>query len=331
MDEFELIRRCFAPLASSPGADGLRDDVAEIETTGRVIVTADTLVEGVHFLKADPIASLAAKLVRVNVSDIIAKGAAPAGALLMLTWPKDRPLAAAESFARRLGEELDLWGAHLLGGDTTSTAGPLTLSMTLLGECSSRGPVRRSGANPGEDLWVTGVIGDGWLGLKAALGELSVSDARDIAALIDAYRIPQPPPLKFAALIAAHASAAIDVSDGLVADAGHLAAASKAELIIDWMDVPLGEAARRWLKSSAPDAEIGALLTGGDDYQTLFTAPPAARAAIREESAAIGVRMTRIGRVEAGEGVSLIDASGSVLILKETGWRHFREPPPQSA
>ena len=330
MDEFELIRRCFAPLASSPGADGLRDDVAEIETTGRVIVTADTLVEGVHFLKADPIASLAAKLVRVNVSDIIAKGAAPAGALLMLTWPQDRPLAAAESFARRLGEELDLWGAHLLGGDTTSTAGPLTLSMTLLGECSSRGPVRRSGANPGEDLWVTGVIGDGWLGLKAASGELALGDARDLAALIDAYRIPQPPPLKFAGLIAAHASAAIDISDGLVADAGHLASASKVELIIDWMDVPLGEAARRWL-SSAPNADIGALLTGGDDYQTLFTAPPTARAAIRDESSAIGVRMTRIGRVEDGKGVSLIDASGSVLAIAETGWRHFREPPPQSA
>jgi thiamine-monophosphate kinase len=324
MDEFDLIRRCFAPLATAPGADGLRDDVAEIAHDGgdRLIVTADTIVECIHFLPDDPIETVAAKLVRVNVSDIIAKGGRPDGALLMLTWPKKRRLADAEAFAARLGSELEHWGAHLLGGDTTSTEGPLTLSLTLLGRCGWRGPVRRSGATIGDDLWVTGTIGDGWLGLQAAQGKLKKLDAADRASLIDTYRIPQPPPLTFAQIIGDHANASIDVSDGLVADAAHVAEASGVELIIDWMDAPLSDAARRWL-ADTPQADVRTLLAGGDDYQTLFTAAPEARSAIRDGCAAIGVRMTRIGRVEEGEGVSLIDASGAVLEVEQAGWRHF--------
>ncbi|MEP7211356.1 MAG: thiamine-phosphate kinase, partial [Alphaproteobacteria bacterium] len=268
MDEFDLIRRCFSPLATTPGADGLRDDVAEIAHDGgdRLIVTADTIVEGVHFLPDDPIETVAAKLVRVNVSDIIAKGGKPDGALLMLTWPARLRLAEAEAFAVRLGLELAHWGAHLLGGDTTSTEGPLTLSLTLLGRCGWRGPVRRSGATIGDDLWVTGTIGDGWLGLQATQGKLAKLDAADRASLIDAYRVPRPPPLAFARIIADHANASIDVSDGLVADAAHVAEASGVAIIIDWMDAPLSDAARRWL-ADTPGAVIGGLLAGGDDYQ----------------------------------------------------------------
>jgi thiamine-monophosphate kinase len=182
--------------------------------------------------------------------------------------------------------------------------------------------VRRSGATVGDDLWVTGAIGDGWLGLQAAQGKLKNLDAADRATLTDAYRIPQPPPLAFAQIIADHANASIDVSDGLVADAAHIAEASGVEIIIDWMDMPLSETARRWLADTT-GADMRALLAGGDDYQTLFAAAPDARSAIRDGCAAIGVRMTRIGRVEEGEGVSLIDASGAVLGIEQTGWRHF--------
>src|SRR5262245_54079007 len=158
MDEFDLIRTYFAPLAASPGADGLRDDVAEVAPG--LIATKDAIVEGIHFLPDDPIGTVAQKLVRVNVSDIIAKGGKPDAALLALVWPTSRPVAEISDFARALGADLARWGAHLVGGDTTSTDGPLTLTLTLLGKVGGSGPVRRSGARAGDDIWVTGVIGD---------------------------------------------------------------------------------------------------------------------------------------------------------------------------
>jgi len=320
MDEFDLIRKFFAPLATSPGADGLRDDVAEVGTLGggtRLIATTDAIVEGVHFLSSDPIDTVARKLVRVNVSDIIAKGAKPDGCLLALVWPKGRPLAQIGKFAEALGADLKHWGAHLLGGDTTSTDGPLTLSLTMLGKCGPRGPVRRAGAAPGDDVWVTGAIGDGWLGLQAARGAFKRLAAADRTFLVAKYRVPEPPPVTLAELVAQCASASIDVSDGLVADAGHIAEASGVEIAIDWMDVPLSEAGRGYLTN--PKADLAALLTGGDDYQTLFTAQPGQRDAIR----ASGHAITRIGRVEEGQGVRLIDASGAVLPIAKAGWKHM--------
>jgi thiamine-monophosphate kinase len=322
MNEFDIIRRLFAPLARSEAADGLRDDVAEIVPgAGRLIATADAIVEGVHFLPSDPIDTVAAKLLRVNVSDIIAKGGKPDGALLTLVWPQGRGEGELEAFATSLGRELAHWGAHLLGGDTTSTPGPLTLSLTLLGRCGVRGPVRRSGAKAGEDVWVTGVIGDGWLGLQAAQGALSAAP-QDSDHLLARYRVPEPPPVAFAAIIDEFAGASIDVSDGLAADAGHIASASGVELVIDWMNVPLSDAARRWLGSN-PDG-IGSLLTGGDDYQTLFTAPRAARHEIAAACASTGVQAACIGRVEPGAGVRFMDGSGAVLALPRGGWAHFQ-------
>lgn len=326
MDEFDLIRRCFAPLATSPGADGLRDDVAVIlhDVDDRLIATADTIVEGIHFLPDDPIDTVAAKLVRVNASDIVAKGGRPDGALLMLTWPRGRRADGIDLFAARLGKELARWGGHLIGGDTSATDGPLVLSLTLLGRCGRRGPVRRMGAGAGDDVWVTGAIGDGWLGLRAARGMLDGSglSEADRARLAGAYRAPEPPPLAFAGIVAQHASASIDVSDGLVADAGHLAAASGVALVVAAADTPLSDVAMRWL-ATAPEADIRALLTGGDDYQTLFTARPTAAQAIRDACAAADIRVTRIGRVERGEGVSVIDGSGRALEFDHAGWRHF--------
>jgi thiamine-monophosphate kinase len=320
MDEFDIIRKYFVPLATSPGADGLRDDVAEIGTLGggvRLIATKDAITEGVHFLPSDPVDTVARKLVRVNVSDIIAKGARPDGALLALLWPGARPGDEIGAFAQALGEDLAQWGAHLLGGDTTSTEGPLTLSLTMLGRCGPRGPVRRSGAQAGNDLWVTGVIGDGWLGLQAAKGALAELSDTDRAFLVSRYRVPGPPPLAVADLVAGFATSSIDVSDGLVADAAHLADASRVSIVIHAGDVPLGAAARGFLASSAGD--LRALLTGGDDYQTLFTAPSERRGEIQKS----GLTLTRIGQVEAGAGVRVLGASGEPMALEKTGWAHF--------
>jgi thiamine-monophosphate kinase len=320
MEEFDLIRRYFAPLASSPGADGLRDDVAEIAPG--LIVTKDAIVEGIHFLPDDPIMTVAQKLVRVNVSDIIAKGGKPDAALLALVWPKERDAAQLGDFARGLGKDLERWGAHLVGGDTTSTDGPLTLTLTLLGRVGARGPVRRSGAKAGDDVWVTGTIGDGWLGLKAAQGAFGAMTAEARNLLVSRYRVPEPPRLAFADLVAAHANGSIDVSDGLVADAGHVADASDVAIVIEAAKVPLSAVGQGYLTNGK--ADLRALLTGGDDYQTLFTAP----AAVRAEIGRSGHGVTLIGRVERGKGVTVVDASGVPLVFEGFGgWRHFGAAP----
>jgi thiamine-monophosphate kinase len=318
MDEFDLIRSYFAPLAVAPGAAGLRDDVAEIAPG--LIATKDAIVEGVHFLADDPISTLAQKLVRVNVSDIIAKGGKPDAALLALIWPRARPTREIKDFARALGSDLARWGAHLVGGDTTSTGGPLTLVLTLMGRVGPRGPVRRSGARAGDDLWVTGVIGDGRLGLMAATGAFGTLTAEARNLLVSKYRVPEPPRLAFADLVADYATGAIDVSDGLVADAGHLATASGVELVILADDVPLSAAGASCLANAKVD--IKALLTGGDDYQTLFSAPPTARAQIAASREAV----TRIGHVVSGAGVKVFDASGAKMVFEQSGWRHFSGP-----
>jgi len=311
MNEFDLIRRYFAPLATSPGADQLRDDVAEIAPG--IIATKDAIVEGIHFLPGDPLETVAQKLVRVNVSDIIAKGGKPDAALLALVWPKGRPHEQLEGFARGLRKDFARWGAHLAGGDTTATDGPLTVTLTLTGKVGARGPVRRSGAQVGDDVWVTGTIGDGWLGLQAATGALGDLSAEAHNLLVSRYRVPEPPRLPFADIIATHAHASIDVSDGLAADAGHIAAASGAGMVIRAADVPLSPVAHAYVANNR--VILADLLTGGDDYQTLFTAPQSARGAI--------TAATRIGEVVAGQGVVVLDAAGAPMALDRTGFRHF--------
>jgi len=316
MNEFDLIRRYFAPLATSPGADQLRDDVAEIAPG--LIATKDAIVEGIHFLPDDPLDTVAQKLVRVNVSDIIAKGGRPDAALLALIWPRSRPHDQLEAFARGLGKDLQRWGAYLAGGDTTSTDGPLTLTLTLTGKVGERGPVRRSGAQPGDDIWVTGTIGDSWLGLQAATGALGPLTAEARNLLVSKYRVPEPPRLSFADVASAFATSSIDVSDGLIADAGHIAEASAARLVLLAADIPLSPVASHYVLNAK--ADLRDLLTGGDDYQTLFTAAASDRAAIT----AARERLTRIGRVEQGAGVSVLDASGAELDLGgQSGWKHF--------
>lgn len=313
MDEFDLIKSYFAPLATSAGADALRDDVAEIAPG--LIATKDAIVEGIHFLPDDPIGTVAQKLVRVNVSDIIAKGGRPDAALLALVWPKGRDKAEIAEFARVLGNDLARWGAHLVGGDMTSTDGPLTLSLTLLGRVDKLGPVRRSGARVGDDVWVTGTIGDGVLGLMAAQGKFGKLSAEASNLLVSRYRVPEPPKLAFADVISGHATGAIDVSDGLVADAGHVAEASGVRMVIRAGDVPLSAVAETYVTNGR--VTLGALLTGGDDYQTLFTAPPTARAELEAAKA------TRIGVVEEGSGLSVLDATGAEMVFDSAGWTHL--------
>ena len=316
-DEFDIIKRLFAPLAIHPGARGLIDDVAVLEVNGALVITADAIVEGVHFRASDPIAAVAKKALRVNLSDLAAKGAKPVGAMLSLIWPDARPAAQIEDFARGLGEDLRLYGVALLGGDTCATSGPLTIAITAFGQPLGVRTPSRADARPGEDIWITGTVGDAWLGFEQS--DRLNADHRAFA--LARTRLPEPR-TAFAAAIARLARAAMDISDGLEADALKLAEASGAMLRIDADRIPLSAAARAWLAGEAA-LSYGRLFTWGDDYEIFFTADPRSRGEIAAAAEAAGVQVTRIGEVAPGSGLILGKADGTPLRrAPSSGHRH---------
>lgn len=325
LGEFDLIDRYFAPLAAAaPGAFGLRNDAAVFDPAvgHSVVVTTDAMVEGVHFLPGDPADLVARKLVRVNLSDLAAMGARARGYVLALALPAgfDPPWVAA--FAGGLQVDQDEFGIVLLGGDTVQTPGPLTLALTAIGEVPVGTALTRSGARAGDEVYVSGTIGDGALGLKALRGELAALPAADRAALAERYHLPRPRLALGQALAARRlATAALDVSDGLVADLGHIAAEAGLAAEVDAPAVPLSGAAR-----SALDSDGGlrqAILGGGDDYELLFTAPPGGMAAIAALADELDLPLTRIGRMAAGAGVRVVDETGAPIPLERAGWSHF--------
>lgn len=314
--EFELIRRYFAPLAA-PSAFGLRDDAATLAAPAGsdLVLTVDAMVQGVHFLPDDPPDLVARKLLRINLSDLAAKGARPLGYLLTAAWTAELPEDWIAAFARGLGEDQKLFDCPLLGGDTVSTPGPLCFSLTAIGCVSAGGMLRRSEAKPGDLVFVSGAIGDAALGLRAIRGELPRLDEADRAYLADRYRLPQPR-LALGPRLIGLAHAAMDVSDGLVADLGHIAETSGVAAVIEAARVPLSPAGSR-----ADRLELA--LTGGDDYEILFTAPPSAEAAVAGLGRELGLPLARIGRIDAGAGVTAVNADGAPIRLSSAGWRHF--------
>ena len=325
-DEFEIIRDLFAPLAKHRFARGLIDDVAVIESPGPLVITTDAIVQGVHFLAADPLDTVAKKALRVNFSDLIAKGAKPVGVTVTLMWPQARDASEIAAFARGLGEDLKLYDVALLGGDTTSTPGPLAISVTAFGVPHSARTPSRADAKVGEQLWVTGCIGDGLLGLLSLtdLPEIEAAAAGDrvdahATAVRAAYRTPSPP-AKLAATIASYASASMDVSDGLLGDAEKMAAASGVAIRIDAEAVPLSSAGHAYVAARGMEG-LARLLTGGDDYQALFTAPASARGAIMAAARAAETNLALIGDVSEGAGVRVVTAGGDLPFVT-AGHRH---------
>jgi len=236
-----------------------------------------------------------------------------------LSWPRSRKAGEIARFAAGLGEDLKLYRCALLGGDTTATPGPLSITVTAIGRPYRQRTPARADGKAGEDLWVTGSIGDAHLGLKAARGELTGLPARDLDMLIDRYRLPQPR-VRFAQAIARLASASMDVSDGLLLDGARLAHASRVALRIEAAALPHSTMAQRWLET--PDAYQLRLLSAGDDYEILFTASPERRASVKRAATRAGLPVTRIGAVAAGEGVSLVDSHGAPLPIPDMGYRH---------
>jgi thiamine-monophosphate kinase len=323
--EDALIARYFKPIATDPGAFALDDDAAVLKAQGAdIVVTTDAIIEGVHFLASDPPETVARKALRVNLSDLAAKGAAPAGFVLTLalraadeTWLKP--------FSGALGEDAKSYGCPLLGGDTVSTPGPLMISVTAFGRVPADKMVHRSGARPGDRVAVTGTIGDAALGLDILQGgQVAAALTGDDAAreqLVGRYRVPQPRNA-LAAAIRAHASAAMDVSDGLAGDLTKLCAASGVSAAIHAPSIPLSRPAA----ALVADRRVGIerLITGGDDYEILCTVPEGEFDRFVQDARKAGVAVTAIGAIIAGGTVpSFLDGQGRELALAQRSWSHF--------
>ena len=321
--EFELIERYFRPLAGDPGALALTDDAAVYrQRPGEdLVLTTDMLAAGIHFFADDAPASVAKKALRVNLSDLAAKGATPFGYLLSLALPADWTESWLSGFARGLKSDQERYGITLIGGDTIRAAGDLTISVTALGRVPKGRMVTRGGARAGDQIFVSGTIGDAALGLALRQGRIAGSEGRGAKHLIDRYLHPEPR-MALAPVLRRFASSAMDVSDGLIADLTHICDVSGVGAAIEAALVPLSPAARH-LAMGDP-ALMRTIVTGGDDYEILATvsrsAAPRFAAAAREA----GVPVARIGVIAEGKGPAiLLDAGGKPIRLDGGGHTHF--------
>lgn len=317
-NEDSLISRYFAPLATDPGAFGLRDDAAVLKAAGEdIVVNTDAIVAGVHFLTDDPPDTIARKALRTNLSDLAAKGAEPAGFVLTLALTSQDEAWLAE-FARGLGEDIAAYGCPLLGGDTVSTPGPLMISVTAFGRVPEGRIVRRAGAQIGDRIFVTGTIGDAALGLAVLQGRLVVDDAH---VLTSRYRVPQPRNA-LARAVREHATASMDVSDGLAGDLAKLCKVSGVSAVIEAVRVPVSSQARVLLEAGTIDLET--LVAGGDDYEILCTLPEARVASFMARADEAGITAAVIGTVVAGDAAPrFIDADGRDIALTRRSYSHF--------
>ncbi len=320
--EFDRIARYFAPLAASfPGAFGLKDDAAVIAAAdgAELVITTDTIVEGVHFIGTELPCQIAAKLLRVNLSDLAAMGARPKAYTLNIALPEIVDDAWLESFTQGLAEDQARFHITLIGGDSVGTRGPIVLTLTAIGEVEAGTALKRAGARAGDIVFVSGTIGDGALGLRAAQGKLDRLSASARAALIDRYRCPRPRvALGLQLLAIAHAAA--DISDGLVADLGHVTRASGVGASIRLDSIPLSAAAQSAFATDPSLNEI--ILAGGDDYELVFCVPPEKSDAIEALAQEIDLPLTAIGEVHSGSGVDVFDANGCTVTLSRHGFVH---------
>ncbi len=303
--EEKLIARYFRPIATHPGALALSDDAAFITPPAGhdIVLKTDAIIGGVHFFPDDPADAVARKALRVNLSDLAAKGAKPLGFLLALALPKEIGPDWLAAFAEGLGEDARSFDCPLFGGDTDRTPGPVTISIAAFGAVPHGAMVRRGGARPGDLVFVTGSIGDGVLGLRlcratSAAKNLAL-DSKQSAYLVDRYMIPQPR-LGLAEALRAHASAAMDVSDGLAGDFAKLCRTSGISAEVDASRIPFSPAAQAALAAEPP--LLTDMLTGGDDYEILCTAPADRAASFMQAARDSGTALSEIGRIVAGDG-----------------------------
>jgi len=313
--EFDLIARYFRPLAAGrEGALGLADDAAlnDLPAGERLVVTADALVAGIHFLPDDPPDRIARKMLRSNLSDLAAMGAKPLAYFMTCCFPRPLEESWLAGFAAGLAEDQREFEIALMGGDTTATPGPLTLSVTALGTVEAGRELRRSTARSGDLVAVSGTIGDAALGYALRCGRLPAVE--DAAMLLSRHYLPEPR-MALGRKLVGLATSCMDVSDGLAGDLAHIAETSGLSAVIEASKVPLSTPAKailrrdpQWLKT---------VLTGGEDYELLFTVPPARGRQLRD------LPVTVIGRMEPGKGIKVLDDAGDPLYLGSGGYRHF--------
>ena len=318
-DEFAWIARLRPLTRGDPRALGLADDAAVLP--GRpgfdLVISKDAMVEGVHFLEGEAPDIVARRLIRAALSDLAAKAAEPFGYLLLTAWPVGRDGAYREAFAKGLAADGEAFAIALLGGDTVSTPGPATFAATVLGWAPAGRAVPRCGARAGDALVVCGAIGDGWLGLQAAKGEIADPDSR----LADRYRLPTPL-LALREALRAHVRAAADVSDGLLADAMHIAEASGLGVAVDLGRLPLSREGAAWRERQSDQAAARlALATGGDDYALACAVEAAREGAFVQAVEALGVPAASVGHFTAASGLK-VQFAGAPVPTGRLGWRH---------
>jgi thiamine-monophosphate kinase len=324
--EDRVIATYFRPIATHPAAFDLADDAAAIAPPPGcdLVLTTDGVISGVHFFPDDPADAVARKALRINLSDLAAKGAAPLGFLLSIGLPAGLRAGWLKSFARGLREDAEHYGCPLLGGDTDRSPGAITVYIAALGAVPHGGMVRRNGARPGDFVVASGTIGDAALGLvlrqDAAAAARWKLDAAMQDHLLSRYLLPQPR-TAIAQALRRHASAAMDVSDGLVGDLAKLCRVSGVGADVAIADVPLSPAARQVVATEP--AMMETILTGGDDFEVIATVAPDRLAALHQEAAAADVPITRIGAVTAGKGAHFRDADGRALVFRRPSYSHF--------
>lgn len=324
--EDDLIERYFRPLSYEPGALGLRDDAAVITPPAGsdLVLTTDAVIESVHFFSGDPADAIAKKALRANLSDLAAKGAEPAGFLLTLALPKSINEEWIAAFADGLAADIETFRCPLLGGDTDRTPGLLSVSIAAFGHVPHGKMVLRAGAKPGDAIVMTGTVGDSALGLKLRrepkLADMAKLDEKERAYLFERYLVPEPR-LVLAKALREHASAAIDISDGLAGDLAKLAAVSAVSARIEATCLPLSAAARKLV--AADPALIETVVTGGDDYEILAAVPQAALAALHRAAKESAIPLTEIGLAGEGSGAEVIGPDKRIMRLLSPSFSHF--------
>lgn len=320
--EDRLIAHYFGPLATHPGALGLTDDAAFITPPKGcdLVLKTDAIIGGVHFFPDDSADTVASKALRVNLSDLAAKGARPLGFLVSLALPADIGADWLERFAQGLRADAALYACPLFGGDTDRTPGPIMVSIAMFGAVPEGTMVRRAGAKPGDLVFVSGTVGDAALGLHVRKGaDWKLSDMQR-QHLVSRYLLPQPRNA-LAEAVRTHASAAMDVSDGLAGDLTKLCRVSQVAAQVDVARVPLSEAARAAI--AGDPALLETALTGGDDFEIVCTVPPDKAEGFRAAAQAVRVPVTEIGVVAMGEGARFVSPDGKELAFKRLSFSHF--------